>query len=196
VRCPHDAALSYWSLSLSQQAPLIITAIHFPFVVVPYQYEGSGPTNLLVPFNQGELYRQPRPEQLEPNYPDVWQFTEDYAHFIHYPGTTFAQFLAYNNEQHGIYLGCHDPGGRIKIIKPVSHQRGIRLGVAHVVGWDQPGEHHREYEVALGVFAGDWYDAAAIYRQSGSRRPWFPSLCPGNPRPLGLSRFLSGSRRG
>src|SRR5205085_5293767 len=165
VRCPHDEAFSYWSLSLSQRTPLVITAIHFPFVVVPYRYEGSGPTNILVPSNQGERYRQPRPEQLEPDYPDVWQFTEDNAHFIHYPGTTFVQFLAYYNEQHGIYLGCHDPDGRIKIIKPVAHQRGVRLGVAHVGGWDQPGEHRLGYEVALGVFSGDWYDAADIYRR-------------------------------
>ena len=176
VRCPHDEALSYWSLSLSQRAPLVITAIHFPFVVVPYRYEGRGPTNILVPLNQGELYRQPRPEQLEPDYPDVWQFTEDYAHFIHYPGTTFAQFLAYYNEQQGIYLGCHDPAGRVKIIKPVAHQHGIRLGVAHVVGWDQPGEHPLGYEVALGVFAGDWYDAADIYRR------WYETQAHPGPR--------------
>jgi hypothetical protein len=108
IRCPHDDHLSYWSLSLSQRTPLTITDIYFPFVVVPYRYEGRGPTHLLVPLNQGELYRQPRPEQLQPDYPDVWQFTEDLAHFVHYPGTTFAQFLAYYDEQQGVYLGCHD----------------------------------------------------------------------------------------
>lgn len=164
VRSPHSDPLSYWSLSLAQRPGYVIANIQFPFVVVPYTYEGSGPTNLLVPSGLGKLYRQPKPEQLEPDYPNVWQFTEDQAHFTHYPGTTFAQFLAYYNERQGVYIGCHDTGGRVKIIKPVHHELGIRLGIAHVVGWEGEGQRDLGYEVALGTFAGDWYDAADIYR--------------------------------
>jgi len=178
VRCPHDDGLSYWSLSLTHRAPVIVTNVQFPIVVVPYRYEGRGPTNLLVPLNQGEVYQRSRPEQLQPDYADVWQFTEDSSHHIHYPGTTFAQFLAYYDEKQGVYLGCHDANGRVKIIKPVHHEQanGIRLGIAHVVGWDQPGQHDLGYEVALGVFDGDWHDAADLYRR------WYEAEAAPGPR--------------
>jgi hypothetical protein len=165
LRLPRGDRLSYWSLSLDQRTPMIITDVQFPFVVVPYRYEDGGPTSLLVPTNTGELYRWPRPEQLLPDYPDTWQFTEERAKFVHYPGTTFAQFLAYYDERQGVYLACHDVGGRVKIIKPVHRRGGIRLGIAHVVGWDEPSRHDLGYEVALGVFTGDWYDAADMYRR-------------------------------
>lgn len=33
-----------------------------------------------------------------------------------------------------------------------------------MVGWSGPGRRDLGYEVALGAFAGDWYDAADIYK--------------------------------
>jgi hypothetical protein len=110
------------------------------------------------------LLRRPKPEQLEPDYPSTWQFIDDRWHFVHYPGTTFAQFLAYYNDQAGVYVGCHDDSGQVKNIKPVHYQDDIRLGISHVVGWDELGEHELGYEVALGIFTGDWHDAADIYK--------------------------------
>jgi hypothetical protein len=165
IRCPHNDQLSFWSLSLTQRAPLLVTSIQFPLVVVPYHREDHGATNLLVPSHVGELYRKPQPEELQPDYPDTWRFVEDFGHAGHYPGTTFAQFLACYDDRQGVYLGCHDATGQVKIIKPVHRENSIRLGIAHVLGRDQQGEHHLGYEVALGPFSGDWYDAADIYRR-------------------------------
>lgn len=165
VRCPHDEQLSYWSLKLTQRAPLTITDVQFPFAVVPYRYDGTGSTALLIPRSGGVLYCEPRPEDLTPDASDAWQFGENQFNFGHYPGTTFAQFLAYYHDRAGVYLGCHDTTGAIKLIKPVHHRSGIRLGIAHVTGWDAPGVHQLGYETVLGVFHGDWYDAADIYRR-------------------------------
>jgi hypothetical protein len=165
IRCPRDQQLSYWSLSLVQRAPILVANVQFPLVVVPYRFEAQRPANLLVPLHVGELRRDPRPEDLQPDYPDAWRFVEDFGHAGHYPGTTFAQFLAYYDDLLGVYIGCHDASGGVKIIKPVHRVDSLRLGIAHVTGWEQPGEeHHLGYEVALGPFRGDWYDAADIYR--------------------------------
>jgi hypothetical protein len=176
LRCPRDQQLTYWSCSLVQRSNTIITDVQLPFVVVPYERAGYGPTQLLVPRDEGHLSRQPRPQDLQPDYADTWQFTSDLAHFVHYPGTTFAQFLAAYDARQGVYLGCHDASGGVKILKPVHRDGCIRLGVAHVVGWDQPGEHHLGYEIALGAFEGDWYTAADLYRT------WYESAAAPRPR--------------
>ncbi len=190
IRCPHGDGLSYWSLTLEHRSPAVVANVQFPIVIVPYRYEGYGPTNLIVPFNLGALYRNPRPEQFEPDYPDVWQFVADVAHFTHYPGATFAQFLAHYDERQGIYVGCHDPHGHIKMVKPVHNDEGLRLGLAHVVGWSEPGERSLGYEVAIGPFSGDWYDAADIYRDWHlSARGPEPKLCERDDVP----RWLLGS---
>lgn len=175
IRCPRDGQLTYWSLSLTRSSPVSVADVQFPFVVVPYRYDGGGPTNLLVPLSEGRLLQDPRPEQLKPDRPGAWQFVDDEQHFLHYPGSTFAQFLAYYDEGPGVYLGCHDPGGQTKNIKPVHHPSGIRLGVSHVVGWSGVGTQDLGYEVALGTFAGDWYDAADLYKD------WYETAAPRTP---------------
>lgn len=101
VRCPREERLTYWSLSLTQHASVVVTDVQFPFVVVPYRYEEGAPTNLLVPSGEGRLFRRPRPEQLEPDHPSAWQFVDDERLFMHYPGSTFAQFLAYYDDSRG-----------------------------------------------------------------------------------------------
>jgi hypothetical protein len=176
VRCPHGEQLSYWSCAVVQRTDVAITDVQFPFIVVPFQRPGHGANQLLIPREEGHLKRQPRPQDLQPDYPDAWQFVADHAHFIHYPGTTFAQFLAAYDEDQGVYLGCHDTTGQVKIIKPVHHHGSIRLGVAHVVGWNAPGARSLGYEVAVGVFSGDWYDAADLYRA------WYEGAALAGPR--------------
>lgn len=80
---------------------------------------------------------------------------------------TVAQFLAYFNDRSGIYLACHDTTGNIKLIRPVHHEPGCRLGIAYVGDWPQQGERTLEYDIVLGSFQGDWY-AAANYTGSGA----------------------------
>ncbi len=176
LRCPFDDPLTYWSLELTQRGSDVIANVQFPYVVLPYRYDSGGRGNLLIPSGVGTLRRDPRPEQLEPDYPDAWHFTSGEAHFTHYPGTTFAQFLAFYDPVHGVYVGCHDSGGRVKILKPMHREGAIRLGVAHVVGWDGPSECSIGYEVAMGAFRGDWCDAADIYRR------WRNGAYPDDPR--------------
>src|SRR5438046_210225 len=91
---------------------------------------------------------------------------------LHYPGYTTAQFLAYFNDRAGLYLACQDSSGLIKLIKPVHHEPGIRLGMAHVGDWPQNGERQLEYQVVLGAFTGDWYAAAELYRSWSLKQPW------------------------
>ncbi len=174
VRLDEQGPQSRWSISLRNHAKLAITDVQFPFVVAPYQLGGAPRSEaILQPLTTGSLVQAPTPLDLEPDSPHAWQFRPENFDTHHYPGLTFAQFLAYYNNRAGIYIACEDDRGSIKLIKPVhSHVGGVRLGIAHVGDWPTDGEHDLGYDVVLQTFKGDWYDAAGIYRDWSLKQRW------------------------
>jgi hypothetical protein len=174
IRMVDNDPLSYWSISISNHSNLLITDVQFPFVVVPYHLGGKpGSEALLQPFATGRFWEAPKPQDLEPDSPHAWQFRPENTDCSHYPGLTFAQFLAYYNDRAGIYIGCQDDSGAIKLLKPVHNRaEGIRLGMAHVGDWPTDGERDLGYDVVLRTFKGDWYDAAGLYREWALKQHW------------------------
>jgi hypothetical protein len=173
VRASKRDRLSYWSLSLRNGTDLLITDVQFPFVVAPYRLTGTpGTETVLWPFGAGALLKAPRPQDLPPDAPHTWQMHPENGAAAHYPGLTFAQFLAYFNDRAGIYIGSQDASGMIKQIRPVHHEPGLRLGVSHVGDWPKKGERQLEYDVVVGSFTGDWYAAAELYRSWSLRQHW------------------------
>jgi hypothetical protein len=174
VRTSENDPKSYWSISVRNRAHLAITDIQFPLVVVPYDLGGKPASEcLLQPRATGRFWEAPKPEDLEPDSPHAWQFRPENGDTGHYPGLTFAQFLAYYNNRAGIYIGCQDGSGAIKLIKPVHHPAGgIRLGISHVGDWPADGERDLGYDVVLQAFSGDWYDAAELYREWALKQEW------------------------
>ncbi|MFA6111058.1 MAG: hypothetical protein WDA75_20060, partial [Candidatus Latescibacterota bacterium] len=157
--------LSRWTCRIRNGCGLRIVDVQVPLVVCPYRLAGTpGTEAVLWPFNAGLLYQAPKPQDLAPDSPEVWQMIPENGDQTHYPGLVFAQFLAYYNDRAGLFLGCEDTAGRIKRLRPVHREPGVRLGVAHVGDWPRRGERLLEYEVVLGSFVGDWYAAAGLYR--------------------------------
>jgi len=173
VRASAGDRYSHWSLSLRNGAGLAVTDVQFPFVVCPYRLGGGrGTEALLQPFGPGVLIERPRPQDLRPDCPHTWQMRPENGAATHYPGVTMAQFLAYYNDRAGLFLSCRDTEGRIKLIMPVHRGHGLRLGLCHVGDWPRRGERSLEYDIVLGSFAGDWYEAAELYRQWSLKQPW------------------------
>lgn len=174
VRVADGDPASSWSISVRNGANLLITDVQFPFVVVRYQLAGQpGSEALLRPLATGRFWQAPKPQDLEPDSPHAWQFRPENTDTSHYPGLTFAQFLACYNDLAGLYIACHDSSGAIKLIKPVhSPAGGIRLGFAHVGDWPTSGERELGYDVVLQAFHGDWYDAASLYREWSLQQHW------------------------
>lgn len=175
VRTSANDPFSYWSISIRNHANLFITDVQFPFIIVSYHLAGRpGSEAVLRPLSSGELLRAPQPWDLEPDSPHAWQFRPENGDTSHYPGNTFAQFLAYYNNRAGVYVACHDSSGFIKLIKPVHSGSGIRLGIAHAGDWPAEGERKLEYDVALRTFSGDgdWYTPAEIYRDWSLKQTW------------------------
>ncbi|MCE5259465.1 MAG: DUF6259 domain-containing protein, partial [Chloroflexi bacterium] len=172
VRAAPDDRYSYWSFSLANNAGLRVTNVQFPFIVMPYRLGESGGEALVWPLGPGQLLRAPRPQDLAPDCAHTWQLVPENGTPWHYPGYTGAQFLAYYGAQAGLFLAARDAEGYIKLIKPVHHSRGLRLGMAHVGDWPSSGARALPYELVLGSFEGDWYDAADLYRAWSLQQPW------------------------
>lgn len=171
VKSSKQDRFSYWTLSLDNEANLLITDVQFPFIMLPYRLGGTpGTEALLRPFNMGQLYKSPQPNELEQDGPRTWQFHPESGDCNHYPGLTFAQFIAYYDDLIGLYISCQDSSGKIKLIKPVNHNNRLRLGIANVGDWQ--GKCELGYNVVLGSFKGDWYDAAELYREWSLDQNW------------------------
>jgi hypothetical protein len=172
VRTDVDDPCSHWSIRVHNKAGLLITDVHFPFVLAPYKL-GEGDTALVWPFGSGILFRNPQPDDLKPDNPHTWQMRPENGGASHYPGLTVAQFLACYGERNGIYVACHDTEGYVKLVRPLHYAPGCcRLGIAHLGDWPEQGERTLEYDIVVRSFTGDWYAAAAIYREWSLQQPW------------------------
>ncbi|MFQ6131607.1 MAG: DUF6259 domain-containing protein [Armatimonadota bacterium] len=88
-----------------------------------------------------------------------------------YPGPLSCQLMAHYDGRAGTYLAAYDAQGHPKSF-------GIKLGfdlifdVTHHSPLVQGADLRPGYQVVLGAFVGDWYEAAGIYRRWSSRQPW------------------------
>lgn len=80
-----------------------------------------------------------------------------------YPGPAPMQFLAYYDGEDGMYFASHDPDGNYKFVEWYVEDGAIRL-LQEVFPQAGKDDFSLSYPVVLGAFKGNWYDAAAIYR--------------------------------
>jgi hypothetical protein len=177
VRTSGADPFSRWRVAVRNGAGLEVVDVQYPFLVAPWPQAGAADGGaILLPQYMGALHHNPSPANLPADEPEVWQFSKTYPSTGHYPGSVFAQFLAYLRGGRGLYLACQDTEGGVKLIKPVARPEGLRLGVAHVGDWPAEGERELEYDVVVRSFEGDWYDAADIYRAWSLGQKWAAPL--------------------
>ena len=173
VRASTTDRLSRWSLGLSNNAGLEVVDVQFPFIVAANPL-GSAPAGeaVLMPHVEGKLISGPQLDNLPSDNPEAWEFRPEYGDTEHYPGSVFAQFMAYYNDAAGLYIACDDTEGNVKLIKVLRREMGLRLGMAHVGDWPREGSRELEYDVLVGCFTGDWYAAAEMYRSWSLQQKW------------------------
>ena len=92
-----------------------------------------------------------------------------------YPSCTAAmQFMAFYTGGKGVYIGAHDAQANHKVLN--MHVQSGGAG-AFFTNWPaipekSGGTYKLPYEAVVGVFTGDYYDAAGIYREFTFRTPW------------------------
>jgi len=156
IRASKDRSLSYWSLSAA--LPEGWRVIQYDFPVLPNIRVEKG-LKMAAPYGWGLEY-------------DVKQ---GMAYDGAYPSACAAmQFVAFYRDGQGLYVGIHDPKGRQKSIIV---RAGADLASFDCRGWaavdaKAGGTFTVPFDAAIGTFAGDYYDAAQIYRDFTFSADW------------------------
>lgn len=92
-----------------------------------------------------------------------------------YPGNIPMQFFAYYNEQAGLYLATHDARENVKSydVAPVTDWGQFPVfSISHFPDEEIDTDVSFSYDTVLGVFHGDWYDCADIYKAWATKQWW------------------------
>lgn len=164
ITCLHESCFSDWKLTVEHDTEFYIEWIDFPHVVVPNDLIGAGGDSRLIwPVFEGVIIenadvRDSTGFKYEPiSYPS--KGCQGY-----YPAACYTQFMAYYGSQGGLYIAAHDEECNVKTIEYFNQSNGIKLEFKLFPGAITRGTYKMQYNMVLGVFEGDWYDAADIYR--------------------------------
>ncbi len=171
-------SLSFWRLAVENATGALLEWIDYPCVSVPCDLKDNGGTHKLfssmmegVEISDASLREKTGPCVAQAYPPRGWEGI--------YPGACPMQFLAYYDGESGLYFASHDPGGTYKYVEWKKDGDSIRLIQQTYPGVGRAQRFAYDYDVVLGVFDGDWYGAAEIYRgwleKSGLLR--LPPLC-------------------
>jgi len=164
VVCFDNDPNTYWNLQLKNDSDYLIEYIDFPNIVVPYDLiADGGNARIFWPYVEGCLIEDARLRDstwlkyIPMGYPSrAWEGC--------YPGACSMQFMAYYDNNGGLYFAAHDDKSNLKEIEYYGTEYGIRLQYCLFPGGFGKGVYKMDYNMVIGVFKGDWYDAAEIYR--------------------------------
>lgn len=161
--------LTTWQLSIANQEQITIESVTLPYLggIGPI---GSDPANdyLAHPFSSGTLFQDPAHNFVA---------NRGWGYQMYYPsGICNMQFLAYYSTESGgagLYIAAQDTAAYTKTLEG---SRGnapwLVLSSSYVPPFQLGAGVTVPYPVAVGVFHGDWYDAATIYRSWAVNQSW------------------------
>ncbi len=165
IRIVPERGLTYWSMEMSNETDSVIEWIDFPHVTVANDLiAAGGDSSILWPGCEGLLITDAHKRE------GTWMAAQPLQYPSRgwegfYPGCCQSQCMAYYNQQGGVYLAAHDASGCPKMIEYRLQEERIALQFRLFPGALGRGTWAMGYEMVLGVFEGDWYDAAALYRE-------------------------------
>lgn len=164
VRCPDDEPFCYFSCKIDNNTGNLIEWVGMPGMCVPDNLIGSGGDSVIFwPFGEGCLIEDVTCRENGSWFPYQELTYQSTGYSGLYPGSATMQFMAYYNEDGGLYLATHDKDAYLKSFEYYADREGICLELR--VYTDGAKETYiMNFEIVLGVFDGDWYDAAEIYR--------------------------------
>lgn len=157
-----NSPFSVWGISIQNHGQHAIEILSFPFIDGVKELGKNGSDDcLIVPILEGRLYHDP-------------------TRNLKYAGNSYPscflnmQFAAYYDTNSGFYLACYDNQGNIKDFKYDKHGMSwASMSFEHRPGELQFGANFTlSYPVTVGVFEGDWYTAADIYKQWAAKQSW------------------------
>jgi len=161
-----DSPFMKWNIRVDNRSSSLMDYIDFPNVVVPDDLVSSGgDARIFWPSQEGAVIedvnlREGGNRKYKPiEYPNLLGWIGIY------PSSTQMQFMAYYAPEGGLYMATHDDQFHVKGIEfHKEGEKGIKFDYHLFTTGAGKGEYTLPYDVVLGTFDGDWYDAADIYR--------------------------------
>ena len=166
VACDPAGGAIRWRIAVENVGERVIRTVTFPRIGPLAPQDGE---TLAVPQWIGEKTTQAR-AMLNPasGHPGRWAWE--------YPGILSMQFMTlYGASEPGLLLSSNDTGHQRKQFAAFGDGAGaMGIEVVHfaAVGEKKTGPFAPAYDVLLDAFSGDWYTAAAQYRQWAKEAPW------------------------
>ena len=158
-----------WGISIKGFEGYALEWVNYPQIATPDNFaDNGGNSKLLWGFNEGSLvtnitHREIGEPYFEPEYPCKGIMGV-------YPAIVETQFMAYYDDESGMYFASHDKYDNLKGINFNRENGGVKLEYRHFCGVDYGEDYEMEYPMVVKFFHGDWHDACEIYRT------WFKSL--------------------
>ncbi len=156
VRLEPGDPLSYWSLKVRLPDGWKVWRADFPIIPNVKQEDGL---KLAAPAGWGVEY------SMRPGV----------AYGGTYPSCSAAmQFVAFYNKGRGLYIAAHDANACHKHLSASARADGAAYSIANypAIPEKSGGTFKLPYEFAVGVFDGDYWDAAQIYREWALSTRW------------------------
>ena len=162
ITLPDNSPMSLWRMEIKNGGPHAVDLVSFPLIAGIKELGSDGADDCLVyPSREGRLYHNPSRNlsNLQSVYP---------SSFLN------MQFAAYYDRAGGFYLACQDDQAMVKEFNWFRHKPewACMAIVHHPPETKFGGGFTLSYDVALGVFDGDWYAAAEIYRKWAAGQWW------------------------
>ena len=169
ITLPDDSPRALWRIRIqNDDETLVLRNVAFPLIFGLSTIGEQGEDDALAfPQWDGLLLRDP-----------TAAFGPNDGLFATYPGDLSLQMMAVYDPTAGLYLATHDPDGWPKVFAyarlPWEGTAITLFTVNHHVPEEGGYDFAPTYDVVLGPFHGDWYDAARIYKAWATRQPWVP----------------------
>jgi len=168
VRADEDRPLTRWRMKVvNRNRDHTVWSITFPVLA---EVAGPGGTHRDDVLVTPEGFGCAIPDPLRQRQLSVWPRNS-------YPcGIQSMAFVAVLNGGRGLYVGSHDPGLSARDFAIGADADRDRLSLSVGVVPPGGGRYRRsvgvDYDTVLGLFEGDWYDAAEIYRDWARGQRW------------------------
>ena len=166
VVCRRNSPLMHWRIAVDNHTPYYIDHIDFPILTLRNDLIATGGSGrLLWPAQEGCLVEDLRIREEGPGPRNIPIETPHIGWGGFYPAATQVQMMAYYNDRGGLYLATHDPFCHTKGFEYSRlNDSIIKLDLRLFTEGHKEGVYELPYDVVVGVFDGDWHDAADIYR--------------------------------
>jgi Domain of unknown function (DUF6259) len=164
-----DSPLSKWRIAIKNNTSYGIRAIHYPVVESHLMLGDSAKDDYFIWPATGGM-KWPNPAETPPLAYDIINVGS--VKPVQYPGGAALQLQAYYDGTAGLYMATHDAGINVKHFGLRRMKDGLDISIEHNYD-ERPGlSFDLPYDTVLGVFHGEWYAAADLYKEWATKQYW------------------------